>query len=166
MAPNTPYTPELEGRDPLLTMRETIPAISNAVAGWTTAQFERPYAPGKWTARQVLIHLAQTGLALGARARMALTTPNFLAQSFDQDSWLSRELGVSGPDAANVFVVLATLNLALYASLTEVERQTTLRHDEYGELTVDWIIYQQAGHQVHHLKQLLALSTSAQTTCD
>ena len=157
MAPNTPYAPELEGRDPLLAMRDSIPAIANEVAGWTSEQFERPYAPGKWTARQVLIHLAQTELALGARARMALTTPNFQAQSFDQDGWLARELGVSGRDAVNVFVALATLNLALYASLTEAERQTTLTHDEYGELTVDWIIYQQAGHQVHHLRQLLAL---------
>ena len=159
MPPKTPYTPELEGRDPLLAMRDSIPAIANAVDGWTTAQFERPYAPGKWTARQVLIHLAQTELALGARARMALTTPNFQAQSFDQDGWLARELGVSGRDAVNVFVALATLNLALYASLTEAERQTTLTHDEYGELTVDWIIYQEAGHQVHHLMQLQGLST-------
>ena len=157
MAPNTPYTPELEGRDPLLAMRDSIPAIANAVAGWTTEQFERRYAPGKWTARQVLIHLAQTELALGARARMALTTPNFAAQSFDQDAWLARELGVSGPDAVNVFVALATLNLALYASLTDAERQTTLTHDEYGELTVDWVIYQAAGHQAHHLKQLRTL---------
>jgi hypothetical protein len=157
VAPNTPYTPELEGRDPLHAMRDSIPAISNVVAGWTPAQFERPYAPGKWTARQVLIHLAQTELALGTRARMALTTPNFLAQSFDQDRWLARELGVTGPDAVNVFVALATLNLALYASLTPTDRQTTLIHNEYGPLTVDWIIYQEAGHQVHHLKQLRAI---------
>ena len=164
MAPNTPYTPELEGRDPLLVMRETIPAIANKVAAWSIEQFERPYAPGKWTARQVLIHLAQTELALGARARMALTTQNFVAQSFDQDRWLARERGVSGPDAVNVFVALATLNLALYASLTAAERQITLTHDEYGEMTVDWIIYQEAGHQVHHLKQLLVLSSQRFST--
>ena len=159
MAPTTPYTPELDGRDPLLAMRDSIPAVANAVAGWTSEQFERPHAPGKWTARQVLIHLAQTELALGARARMALTTPNFQAQSFDQDAWLARERGVSGPDAVNVFVALATLNLALYASLAQAERQITLTHTEYGALTVDWIIYQQAGHQVHHLRQLQGLST-------
>jgi len=157
LVPNTPYTIELEGRDPLLAMRETIPALANLVAPWTPEQFERSYAPGKWSARQVLIHLAQTELALGTRARMALTTPGFVAQPFDQDRWLSRELGVSGVDAVNVFVALATVNLALYASLTDADRQTTLTHPEYGQLTVDWIIYQQAGHQVHHLKQLRGL---------
>jgi hypothetical protein len=158
MAPQTPYSPHLDGRDPLTVMRETIPAISNAVAGWTTEQFERPVAPGKWTVRQVLIHLAQTELALGTRARMALTRPDFLATSFDQDKWLARELGISGPDAVNVFAVLASLNLALYASLTLADRETPLMHDEYGPMTVDWIIHQEAGHQVHHLKQLALLA--------
>ncbi len=157
MAPQTPYSPHLDGRDPLLVIRETIPAISNAVAGWTEEQFERPVAPGKWTARQVLIHLAQTELALGTRSRMALTRPGFVASSFDQDKWLARELGISGPDAVNVFVALATLNLALYASLTPADREIPLTHDEYGPMTVDWIIHQEAGHQVHHLEQLRLL---------
>lgn len=157
MVPDTPYSHHLDGRDPLVVMRETIPAISNAVAGWTPEQFEQPIAPGKWTVRQVLIHLAQTELALGTRSRMALTRPGFVAQSFDQDRWLARELGVSGTDAVNVFVVLATLNLALYASLTQADRETPLTHDEYGPMTIDWIIYQEAGHQVHHLKQLTLL---------
>lgn len=156
-APTTPYTPQLDGRDPLEAMRDSIRAFQDVTAGWTAEQWDRPYAPGKWTARQVMIHLAQTELALGTRARMALTRPNFVAQSFDQDGWLARELGVSGADALNVFVVLASLNLALYASLSEADRQTALTHDEYGPMTVDWIIYQEAGHQVNHLKQLRAL---------
>ena len=157
MAPQTPYSPHLNGRDPLLVMRETIPAISNAVDGWTPEQFDRPVAPGKWTARQVLIHLAQTELALGTRSRMALTRPGFVASSFDQDKWLARERWINGPDAVNVFVALATLNLALYASLTLADRETPLTHDEYGPMTVNWIIHQAAGHQVHHRKQLTSL---------
>jgi hypothetical protein len=156
-APNTPYTPDLAGRDPLMSMRDTIPAITSLVAGWSAEQYERQYAPGKWTARHVLIHLAQTELALGARARMALSTPEFAAQSFDQDRWLARERGISGPEAANAFAALATMNVALYGSLTDGDRQTTFTHPEYGLLTVDWLIHQQAGHQVHHLKQLQTL---------
>ena len=157
MAPNTPYTPQLEGRDPLVAMRESIPAIANTVAGWAPEQFEQPLAPGKWTARQVLIHLAQTEMALGTRARMALTKADFIAQSFDQDRWLAREIVLSGPAAVHTFVLLANLNLGLYTSLTDADRQIAFTHDEYGPMTVDWVIYQEAGHQVHHLKQLLAM---------
>ena len=157
-APNTPYSPHLDGRDPLVVMRETIPALATHVQGWTPDQFDRPIAPGKWTVRQVLTHLAQTEMALGTRARMALTRPHFVAQSFDQDRWLARETFLSGADAVQAFVLLANLNLGLYASLSEADRQIALNHDEYGPMTVDWIIHQEAGHQVHHLKQLKPLA--------
>ena len=65
-------------------------------------------------------------------ARMALTTENFQAQSFDQDRWLARELGISGPDALNVFIVLASMNLALYESLTDADR-------DGRDLVVGWM---------------------------
>jgi uncharacterized damage-inducible protein DinB len=157
-APNTPYSPQLEGRDPIEAMRETIPAIAALASQLDARQLEQPLGPGRWSARQLLIHLAQTELALGTRARMALTAPGYKAQSFDQDAWLARELALTGREAAGVFTALAAMNLSLYASLSEADRQTMLVHDEYGPMTVDWIIYQQAGHQIHHLKQLTALA--------
>jgi hypothetical protein len=46
------------------------------------------------------------------------------------------------------------MNIALFASLSEADRAITLSHPDYGSLTVDWIIHQMAGHQIHHLKQL------------
>jgi hypothetical protein len=138
-------------------MRETIPAIEALAGSWTAEQFERPYAPGKWTARAVLIHLAQTELALGTRSRMALTRSGFVAHSFDQDAWLAIERQLSGPAALALFCALGRANLALYSSLSMPDREIALTHEEYGHLTVDWIIHQQAGHQVHHLVQLRSL---------
>ena len=158
MAPTTPYSPHLDGRDPLVVMRETIPAIAEAVSGLTAEQFAQPIAPGKWTVGQIVTHLAQTEMALGTRARMALTRQPFVAQSFDQDGWLAREHGLSAAGAVQAFVVLSTMNLGLYATLSDADRQLAFTHDEYGPMTVDWIIHQEAGHQVHHLKQLRALS--------
>jgi hypothetical protein len=141
-------------------MRESA-ARYRAIAGdWTPAQFERRYAPGKWTARQVLIHLAQTELALGTRARMALATPSYVAQGFDQDAWVGLERGLSGRDALDVFVALVAMNRSLFESLTPAERATPLAHPEYGALTVDWILHQIAGHEIHHLPQLEAIAKS------
>ena len=155
--PNTPYTPMLEGRDPIVAMPDTIARMAAVVEHWTPEQFERPVAPGKWTARQVLMHLAQTEMALGTRARMALTSPGYAAQSFDQDRWLDLESGMSGIDALHAFTAIGSLNAALYAGLSDDARQTVLTHSEYGSMTVDWVIYQEAGHQLHHLRQLESL---------
>src|SRR4029079_10372607 len=93
MAPQTPYTTDLGDREPLAAIAATASRIREIVAGWSPADFERSYAPGKWTARQILIHLAQTEVALGNRARMALATPNYTAQAFDQDVWIEEKAG-------------------------------------------------------------------------
>jgi hypothetical protein len=154
MSPQTPYTTDLGARDPIVSFRET-PARIGALAGaWSPADFERSYAPGKWSARQILTHLAQTELALGTRARMALSTPGYAAQAFDQDTWMARESGLDGRAALEAFRALAAMNAALFASLSDADRAATLSHPEYGSLTVDWIIHQMAGHHIHHLKQL------------
>jgi hypothetical protein len=154
MPTTTPYTKDLGDRDPVVALRETPDRIRALVSQWSPAQFERTYAPGKWSGRQILIHLAQTELALGNRARMALSTPNYVAQSFDQDQWIARDGSLSGREALDVFLALGAMNRALFGSLTPAERAIALSHPEYGALTVDWIIHQMAGHQIHHLKQL------------
>jgi len=145
-------------------MRDTVARIRAVAGEWRPDQFGRTYAPGKWDARQILIHLAQSEIALGYRARMSLTTPAYTAQPFDQDVWMAIEAGgssaLNGPGALDAFLGTAAMNIALFASLSETDRAITLSHPEYGSLTVDWIIHQIAGHQIHHLKQLETIAQS------
>ena len=160
MAPTTPYSHLLGDRDPIDALRQTPEQIRRIAASWSPADFERRYAPGKWTAGQVLTHLAQTEIALGTRARMALTTPDYTAQNFDQDEWMVRESRLTGADALGAFVAVSRMNLALFESLAPSDRAVSLSHPEYGALTIDWIVYQMAGHQIHHLKQLATIRPS------
>jgi hypothetical protein len=154
MSPTTPYTNDLGDREPMVALRETPDRIRALAGEWSPAQFERTYAPGKWSGRQILIHLAQSELALGNRARMALSTPNYVAQAFDQDRWMARDLSLTGREALDVFLTIGMMNRALFGSLTPAEREIALSHPEYGALTVDWIIHMLAGHQIHHLRHL------------
>ena len=157
MPPVIPYSAVLGDRDPVDAIRETAGRVRALTTSWKDDDFERSYAPGKWTARLILTHLAQAELAFGHRARMALSSPGYVAQPFDQDAWMVRETSLSGPDAAATFTALAALNANLYAGLTPADRQLPFSHPEYGELTVDFVIRQSAGHMLHHLKQLEAL---------
>src|SRR5438445_12453135 len=121
MPPPTPYKADLAGRDPLTALRETPETIRAMTASWTPAQFERAYAPGKWSARKILIHLAQSELALGTRARMALSTPNYTAQAFNQDDWMAKEEQLGGSDALDAFVAMARMNRTLFSSLSSAD---------------------------------------------
>jgi hypothetical protein len=50
------------------------------------------------------------------------------------------------------------MNCALFDSLSTADRLIAFSHPEYGALTVDWVIHQMAGHLIHHLKQLEAMT--------
>ena len=154
MPPQTPYTADLGDREPIAAMRASTSRISALAGTWSPAQFERSYAPDKWSARQILTHLAQAELALGNRVRMALATPGYVAQSFDQDAWMARESGLSGRAALDALVATNAMNCALFDALSASDRMVAFSHPEYGALTVDWVIHQMAGHLIHHLEQL------------
>ena len=153
MIPN-PYASVLAGRDPLEALADTPTRIRALVEGWTAERFERSYAPGKWSARQVLVHLAQTELALPARARYALGQDGYVAQPFEQDRWMPFDEGTAAAIALDAYTALRRLNAAMFGRLTPAQRERTFTHPEYGVLNVWWIAAQLAGHDIHHLKQL------------
>ena len=160
MAPLTNYSHVLGDREPLAAMRDSAARLTALTRGWNAADFERPWAAGKWTARQIITHLAQTELALGVRARMALATPDYTAQAFDQDVWLGRETRLGGAESVAALSAISAMNVALFESLSAADRETTMAHPEYGSITVDWIIHTLAGHLIHHLNQLLSIPHS------
>jgi uncharacterized damage-inducible protein DinB len=158
MAMANPYGEDLGSRAPLEALAETPGQIRAHVARWSDADFERSYAAGKWSFRKVLVHLAQTELALSTRARFALTMPGYQAQSFSQDDWMAADDRAGARAALDAYTSLREFNLALWRTLTPDQLNRTFRHPEYGELTVGWIMAQMAGHDIHHYKQFLAVT--------
>lgn len=153
MRPN-PYGEPLGDREPLEALGDTPGRIRALVDGWTDAQFERSYAPGKWSARQILIHLAQTELALTARARFALSEDGYAAQAFSQDAWMPLDAGLGARAALNAYTAMREMNLGLWRALSSDQREREFSHPEYGTLNVWWIAAQMAGHDIHHYRQL------------
>jgi hypothetical protein len=161
MPPKTPYADDLGDREPIGSIRNSLARIGSLASAWSPQEFERSYAPGKWSARKILTHLAHSELAFGNRARMALAAPqhDYVAQPFDQDVWMTRESTLGGHEVLEALLSLGAMNSALYASLAPADRAAAFTHPEYGALTIDWLIHQTAGHLLHHLKQLEILAT-------
>ena len=153
MAVANPYGEDLGNRDPLVALAETPGWIRTLVERWPDADFEATYARGKWSFRKVLIHLAQTELALPTRARFALAEDNYAAQAFSQDAWMAVDHGSDARTALEAYVVLRRFNLAMWRALTPKQLARPFSHPEYGELTVGWIMAQMAGHDLHHWRQ-------------
>ena len=158
----TPYAQYVNGRDPVDVMAETIVKTRAAVSRFTPQDFERSHAPGKWTARELLIHMSHAEIVFGSRVRLALSTPDYVVQPFDHDAWLEMDRnGLDGQAALGLFSFTRAFNLGLFKRLTKEQRAKKFRHPERGEIDVEDILVMTAGHELHHLAQLETVAGGA-----
>ena len=155
--PKNPYAAALGSLDPMKALAETPRKIKALAGKWTRRQWGQSYAPGKWTAQQIIAHLTQTELALTTRVRFAASQDGYVAQSFDQDAWIPLDDRTDGPTALEAYVALRRFNLAMFKGLTQRQRKRPFTHPEFGALTPEWVAAQMAGHELHHLEQLRAI---------
>jgi uncharacterized damage-inducible protein DinB len=160
MTPN-PYARFVEGMDLVASLEQTPAAIERLVRSWPRERDERSYAPGKWTARQILAHLAHAEMVFSTRLRFALAEERYAMQPFDQDNWMDVEPPVSALDALDAYTALRRMNLTLCRSLDDGRRTKAATHPQFGAVTVDWILTFFAGHERNHLPQLQAIGEAA-----
>ena len=158
-----PYAKYMEGRDPVQCLEQTPAAIERMVRHWRRENDERSYAPGKWTARQILTHLAQGEMVFSTRLRFAVAEDGHTLQPFDQDRWMAVEAPVSAAEALDAYVALRRMNLALCRALDASQWTRTVRHPEHGEITAEWIVMFFAGHERNHLPQLETIAAAGGT---
>jgi len=119
---NNPYGTYVEGMDVVASLDETSRRIESLLRGWTPEMFERSYASGKWTARQLMTHLVHIEMIFGERIRFALTKPDYVVVPFDQDDWMKVENTIDGASAYAAYLALRRVNLAFFRSLTPAQR--------------------------------------------
>ena len=153
-----PYASFLGSQDP----RQVIFATANRLNDMLRAlggAVDLPPSPTKWSAREVICHLADTELVFAFRLRQALAEPYHVIQPFDQDSWAARYAIYDAASALEMFVAAREWNLKLIASITKDELQKKLTHPERGEMALGVIIETMAGHDLNHLAQIEAISS-------
>ena len=152
------YAKYIDGEDVLTTLERTPARIAGIVGAWPDAAFERSHAPGKWTARQVLTHLAQAEIVFANRLRFALADDAYVLQPFDQDAWMRVEPALDGRAALAAYLALRQMNLTLCRALTPPQRARSFVHPEHGPVTVEWVMIYFAGHERNHLPQLESIA--------
>ncbi|NQW03183.1 MAG: DinB family protein [Acidobacteria bacterium] len=151
----TPYASYVAGQDPLNVLRSTLDGYRAVFARSTAADWAAPWAEGKWTAHQVLVHVTQWEMFFSARVRMALAMPGYVVQAMEQDDVLNLEAPVVDTATASAaFEAVRRMNIALIASLSLADLARKITHPERGEIDVEDLIVTLAGHPAHHLTQL------------
>jgi hypothetical protein len=154
MTDGIPYADLVGAADPIELLSSTPRRIAGLVSGWSPADWSRSYAEGKWSAAQIVLHLAQDEIAFASRARLALTDPGYVPRPFDGADWVALESPVEPVVALAAFLALRALNIRLYRKLSEEQLARPIAHPELGTIYVGWIVRVLAGHDLHHLGHL------------
>jgi uncharacterized damage-inducible protein DinB len=152
-----PYASFLGGRDPIEVIRATPAQLENLVQTIDAEALNRAPAPGKWSIREVLCHLADVEVSFAFRLRQALAEDRHVIQPFDQDKWAAFYRHCDAAAAVAVFSALRRWDLALIEALEPEAFAKTLNHPERGDMTIQVMIETRAGHDLNHLRQIEAI---------
>src|SRR5579862_5649502 len=113
-------------------------------------------APGKWSVRQILAHLADAELVGAHRMRAVLAEDNPKLMAFDQDAW-TRNLDYAQrkpKQSLETFRRLRAENYDLLKGLPDETYARTGNHSERGPITLRFQVELLAQHAESHAQQM------------
>ena len=146
----------LGDREPRAVLRATPQALRHAVDGLSDGLLSTPEAPGKWSIRQVVRHLADGEIVWGWRLRLVFAQDRPAITGYDQDAWATRLRYDLAPvaEALDEFAVLRRTHLRIVESASDADLTRVGVHAERGEESVAHMIKMYAGHDLLHLQQV------------
>jgi len=152
----------LGDHDPVVILGQTPVALERFLDTVPAQIVASPEAPGKWSIREVVQHLADSELVGGFRLRMVMAHDRPRLSGYDQDLWASRlryrEVDVR--DSLEQFTALRRANVRLWEHLSPADLGRVGIHGERGEESLEHMRRLYAGHDILHLRQLERIRAS------
>jgi uncharacterized damage-inducible protein DinB len=153
-----PYAPLLGERDPFEVLDHTADHLRQITTAVEASQLARRPAPGKWSIRDILCHLADTEIVFGFRLRQTMAEAHHVIQPFDQDAWAAPAAHLDARAALDAFAAIRTWNLLFARAVIPGALEKPVTHPERGTMTFQAILETMAGHDVNHTRQIDALA--------
>lgn len=155
----------VEGKDSLSILRSTPRVLRDLVKDVQLDRLTLRPGADKWSAGEILAHLAEAEIVFGYRTRFVLGSNGCVIQAFDQDVWAknSHYERIDPLKSLEVFTQLRQFNIAFFEVLPPEMLEYYGMHQERGKETVEKMLRLIAGHDLNHIHQLqniLTLRTS------
>ena len=142
--------------------KEGYHVVAQALAGATDEQLDARPGPGKWTAREVVHHLADSEMTSAIRLRRLIAEDQPVIVGYDQEEF-ARTLYYDRPIASSLdaFKAARATSAEILRRLTDAEWARMGTHSESGPYGVEkWLeIYAQHAHG--HADQIRRARASA-----
>ncbi len=137
-------------------------AVMEALAGATEQDLDVREAPGEWSPREVVHHLADSEMTSAIRLRRLIAEDEPLLVGYDQEEF-ARRLYYNRPIEASLaaFKAARETTAQILRLLTEEEWGRAGTHSEFGrQSVVDWLDYYRS-HAHDHADQVRRARTAA-----
>lgn len=155
-----PYASFLGGQDPIPVITLTAERLHSLIDPLSDAHVDREPAPGKWSIREIVAHLADCELVFSFRLRQALSQDHPIIQPFDQAAWSERYAAYDLASGLALFTAARNWNLKLLTQVKDEDRHRPTTHPERGTMTLWTIVETMAGHDINHLGQIERLANA------
>lgn len=154
MSALNPYASFLDGRPLADILSATAGEIGSLLRKIGSERSTLSPSPGKWSAAEILCHLADCEIVFAFRLRQTLAEDAPTIQPFDQDRWATGYNGITAEKALEVFTAVRQWNLLLVHRALPAAANRPVTHPERGTMTFLTIVETMAGHDLNHLGQL------------
>jgi uncharacterized damage-inducible protein DinB len=149
-----PYAKFLGDAPPHDVLEMTAITIARLIRNSDAEQLTRAPAPGKWSIRDIICHLADCEITFAFRLRQTMAESHHVIQPFDQAAWARPYGALDAHDALDAFTALRRWNLLFIRAVGTAAESKPVKHPERGEMTFKTIIETMAGHDINHLRQI------------
>jgi uncharacterized damage-inducible protein DinB len=149
-----PYAGFLGDARPHDVLEMTAITIARLIRNSDAQQLTRAPAPGKWSIRDILCHLADAEISFAFRLRQTVSEEHHVIQPFDQAAWAQPYGTLDAHDALDAFTAIRRWNLFFIRAVGTAAESKAVRHPERGEMTFRTIIETMGGHDINHLRQI------------
>ena len=155
-----PYAQHLGGRAPLAVAAATPAKIVTLIRGLSPRQLAQRPAPGKWSIREIVSHLADTEAVMWCRSRWIAFEENPALVPFDQEKWAAGRAHEKEPLAETLdrFRLLRRSQVRLFRAAPKKAFGRAGFHPERGNVTLREQLETLAGHDLNHLQQIQRLA--------
>src|SRR5262245_28954377 len=110
----------------------------------------------KWSAAEILAHLAESEIVYGYRIRKALNASGTAIEATDQNVWVKNAgyLQRNPQLALSLFHTVRKANICFLKSLTLQQMENFGIHSERGKESIALMARMIAGHDINHLQQM------------